>query len=152
MLFKKKTLNSIYCTQRPYHSSAPVQLTSSWLTRRWEAQVVARNNQGSSEWKYYTRRGQSSYVHITWKRSCWISQMWQQSNQAGDGQYIIDWESPEVQQQIKDNIEYLTKGCSCKKGCKNLKCGWRKKMRKCGPGCLCQSCMNIDDYVLWWQW
>ena len=80
-----------------------------------------------------------------WKRSCWISQMWQQSNQANvfsslpvpedngwtlqsDRQCIIDWESPEVQQQIKDNIEYLIKGCSCKKGCKSLKCGCRKKM------------------------
>jgi len=68
------------------------------------------------------------------KRSCWISQMWQQSIQAdvfsslpvpenngwtlqSDGQYIIDWESPEVQQ-IKDKIKYLTKGAAARKDVK----------------------------------
>ena len=25
-----------------------------------------------------------------------------------------------------------------------MKCGCRKKQRKCGLGCLCQSCMNTD--------
>ena len=60
--------------------------------------------------------------------------MWQQSIQAdvfsslpvpenngwtlqSDGQYIIDWESPEVQQ-IKDKIKYLTKGAAARKDVK----------------------------------
>ena len=52
-----------------------------------------------------------------WLRCCWMSQMWQHSNQAdifvslpspedsgwllqADGKYIIDWEATEVQQMI----------------------------------------------------
>ena len=45
---------------------------------------------------------------------------------------------------IKDNIEFLTKGCSCTKGCRTLRCGCRKKQRSCGPGCLCQGCTNLN--------
>ena len=96
-----------------------------------------------------------------WLRSCWASQLWQQSNDRGifstlpapeesgwllqsDSKYIIDWESPEVQQKIKHNIDFLTKGCSCKKGCKTFNCGCRKRSRNCGPGCLCQGCTNFN--------
>jgi len=39
-----------------------------------------------------------------------------------DNHYIIDWKSPEVQQNIRQNIEFLTKGCSCK----TFTCGCRK--------------------------
>ena len=87
-----------------------------------------------------------------WLRSCWVSQMQQHSSQddistllpspqssgwllQADGNYIIDWEAHDVQQMIKDNIEFLTKGCSCIKGCRTLRCGCRKKHRNCGPGC-----------------
>jgi len=96
-----------------------------------------------------------------WLRSCWISQMWQQSSQLeiygslpppteygwklSDGNYITEWESPNAQQTIRDNIEFLLKGCTCKSGCNTMKCGCRKKQRKCGPGCLCQNCMNTDE-------
>jgi len=96
-----------------------------------------------------------------WLRSCWISQMWQRSSQRdiygslpppteygwklSDGNYVIEWESPNAQQTIRDNIEFLLKGCTCKSGCNTMKCGCRKKQRKCGPGCLCQSCMNTDE-------
>ena len=96
-----------------------------------------------------------------WLRCCWVSQMWQHSCQGdifssllppedsgwllkADGNYIIDWEATEVQQMIKDNIEFLTKGCSCTKGCRTLRCGCRKKQRSCGPGCLCQGCTNLN--------
>ena len=44
---------------------------------------------------------------------------------------------------IKDNIEFLTKGCSTK-GCRTMRCGCRKKDRNCGPGCLCQDCTNLN--------
>ena len=98
-----------------------------------------------------------------WLRSCWVSQMWQHSSQddistlqvlpppessgwllQADGNYIIDWEAHDVQQMIKDNIEFLTKRCSCTKGCRTLRCGCRKKHRNCGPGCLCQDCTNLN--------
>jgi len=26
-----------------------------------------------------------------------------------------------------------------------MRCGCRRKQRKCGPGCLCQSCINTDE-------
>ena len=61
-----------------------------------------------------------------------------------DNKYSIDWEAAEVQQMIKNNIEFLTKGCSCSKGCKTLECGCKKRQRNCGPGCLCQGCTNIS--------
>ena len=95
-----------------------------------------------------------------WLRSCWISQLWQNSSHPDlfpalpapeasgwllqNNNYVIDWESPDVQQNIRHNIEFLTKGCSCKKGCTTLRCGCRKKSRNCGPGCLCQGCTNIN--------
>ena len=58
--------------------------------------------------------------------------------------YTIDWEAHEVQQRIKRNIDFLTKGCSCKKGCKTLTCGCKKRSLTCGPGCLCQGCVNVN--------
>ena len=95
-------------------------------------------------------------------RSCWISQLWQFSNlsdvygflplpeQSGwlqnkDGSYSIDWEAPEVIQQVKNTVEFLTKGCKCKKGCgKKRACGCvRKKKSYCGPGCECSGCVNL---------
>ena len=59
--------------------------------------------------------------------------------------YAIDWESTEVQQTVRQRIEFLTKGCNCKKGCRTLKCGCRKRSRNCGPGCLCQGCSNVNN-------
>ena len=61
-----------------------------------------------------------------WLRSCWISQLWQNSPSSDvyselppphengwllhqNGSYTIDWEDPEVQQKIKGTIE---KGCT----------------------------------------
>jgi len=84
-----------------------------------------------------------------WLRSCWVSQMWQHSSQddistllpppessgwllQADGNYIVDWEAHDVQQMIKDNIEFLTKGCSCTKGCRTLRCGCRKNIEIVG--------------------
>ena len=95
-----------------------------------------------------------------WLRSCWVSQFWQHSNHPDIfnqlpnpeesgwllqcDKYIIDWESSEVQQNIRQRIDFLTKGCNCKKGCKTLKCGCRKRSHNCGPGCLCQGCTNVS--------
>ncbi len=61
-----------------------------------------------------------------------------------NGSFSIDWEAPEVQDQIKTNIDFLIKGCSCKKGCKTKSCGCRKKSNYCGPGCECQGCTNLQ--------
>ena len=69
-----------------------------------------------------------------WMRSCWVSQMWQNSSEEDmynslslpedngwiqiDETYAIDWEATEVQAKVKGKIDFLTKGCNCKKGCK----------------------------------
>ena len=44
-----------------------------------------------------------------------------------DGSYHIDWEAPEVSEKIQSNIDFLLKGCSCKKGCVTRNCGCRRK-------------------------
>ena len=43
-----------------------------------------------------------------------------------DGIYVIDWEAPEIQEKVQKSIEFLIKGCSCKKGCKTANCGQEK--------------------------
>ena len=60
-----------------------------------------------------------------------------------DGSCAIDWEEPEVQMKIKQTINFLVKGCSCKRGCKSNLCGCQKKDKRCGPGCECQGCTNL---------
>ena len=56
---------------------------------------------------------------------------------------MFDWESPELQKQVQDTIGFLTKGWSCKKGCRTKQCGCRKKGHHCGPGCDCHGCTNL---------
>ena len=65
---------------------------------------------------------------------------WLRSN----GTYTIDWEAPEVMDRIKTTVDFLTKGCECKKGCGDKGgCGCvRKKKSYCGPGCECR-CVNL---------
>ena len=74
-----------------------------------------------------------------WLRVCWVSQMYANSPQqdvfqnlplpeisgwkfSEDGRYTIDWESREVQDRVKGTIEFLTKGCTCKRGCQTRQC------------------------------
>ena len=94
-----------------------------------------------------------------WLRSCWVHQMWQRSIHADmysslsppehsgwtkDGDtFAIDWEDTEVMSKIRGTINFLTKGCSCKKGCATNNCGCRKKSNHCGPGCECRGCINL---------
>lgn len=95
-----------------------------------------------------------------WLRSCWVSQMWQNSSEQdmytplplpeesgwikSDGSYAIDWEAQEIQEKVRQSIDFLVKGCNCKKGCRTANCGCRKKARYCGPACLCQECANLQ--------
>ncbi len=105
----------------------------------------------SSMWRHWLRS--------CW--SCWISRMWSNSaedniqlslpppeecgwKKTTDDTYIVDWECPAVQQQVQDTINFLTKGCSCKKGCLSQRCGCVKGGHHCGPGCSCQNCKNAS--------
>ena len=58
-----------------------------------------------------------------------------------EGVYSIDWEDPDVQSMVENNITSLMKGCRCKNKCGN-RCGC-KKSNYCGPGCECQGCLNL---------
>ena len=57
---------------------------------------------------------------------------------------MVDWETPEIQSKVQATIDYLMKGCSCKKRYRTGNCGCRKKGRYCGPACLCQECSNLE--------
>ena len=50
---------------------------------------------------------------------------------------------------IKTTVDFLTKGCKCKKGCgEKSGCGCvRKKKSYCGPGCECQGCVNLPHFT-----
>ena len=58
-------------------------------------------------------------------------------------QCLINWELPEIEKKIRFNIDFLLEGCNCKKQCKTLSCRCKRKLRKCGQGCLCQGCTNV---------
>ena len=65
---------------------------------------------------------------------------WTKNN---NGSYALDWECPSVQKLVKETITFLTKGCSCKKGCTSQRCGCRKGGHSCGPACSFQNCTNV---------
>ena len=72
-----------------------------------------------------------------WLRSCWVAQLYQSAHiqdpfallpppeRSGwnllNNEYSVDWECVELQQQIKETIDFLMKGCSCKKGCTSMR-------------------------------
>ena len=66
------------------------------------------------------------------EETCWVSEMWNNSpNQdvmngiflpehngwylTPSNSYAIAWVSPEIEEQVKNSINFLVKGCSCKK-------------------------------------
>ena len=105
----------------------------------------------------------SEWVRRLWRHwlwSCWIAQMWNNAplsnvyhqlpppeeygwTRSTDGSYAVDWDCATIQAEIQDTINFLIKGCSCKKGCKTKQCSCRKNNRECGPGCHSQGCTNL---------
>ena len=168
--FKKHlaAFNSLYKYDTPKHlfNSLDPSLESNIKHEVWlkEIRAVVNNRITTEDEKVpsYT----SLWRH--WLRSCWVAQLWKNSihsdvystlpfpEESGwvckpDGTFAIEWEAPEAQARIQSTIDFLLKGCSCKKGCKNNTCGCRKKTSFCGPGCLCQGCTNLpitqsDDF------
>ena len=99
-----------------------------------------------------------------WMRCCWVAHLWGNSSKEdqlhnlpapessgwlrhNDGSYGFDWECPKLQQEISETIDFLTKGCACKQGCRSQRCGCRKKNQQCGPGCQCHGCTNVHTTV-----
>ena len=93
-----------------------------------------------------------------WKRSCWVLHMWRQATQnrmllpppAGngwmkqEGKFLIDWDSKESMQTVRQRVDLLLKGCACKGGCNTRKCGCKKNGLSCCPGCRCVNCTNCS--------
>jgi len=136
------------------HSLDPLQRHEKWL----QAIRAVVNNRITNEEEMVP-----SFTSLCrhWLHTCWEAQLWKASaspdvyaspsppEQSGwihqpDGTYAIDWEEEEVQKSIQHQIDFLLKGCGCKKGCTTLSCGCRKK-KICGPGCLCQGCTNLQQ-------
>ena len=95
-----------------------------------------------------------------WQRSCWTASLWLHASLpdpysslplpensgwlvSSEGKYITDWEDSNITSKVEANIAMLTKGCKCKSACKTNRCGCKKKMMPCGPGCECHGCMNL---------
>ena len=91
-----------------------------------------------------------------WLRTCWVSQCWNQAmrNRCNtldittsgwkvvDGHIEIDWDDQENVMKVRNNVQLLLHGCSCKTGCCTQRCSCVKGARKCGPGCSCSNCHN----------
>ena len=56
----------------------------------------------------------------------------------------VTWDSEENLNKMETTLKLWTKGCTCKSGCLNNRCGCRKREGKtCGPGCSCKGkCSN----------
>ena len=61
-----------------------------------------------------------------------------------DSGYEVDWEDDAVVGKIKATLEFLSKGCTCKSGCKNKRCDCVKSNRQCGASCECRGCTNMQ--------
>ena len=59
-----------------------------------------------------------------------------------DGCLEIDWDDPLNCAKIRERVNLLLRGCSCKKGCDTRQCSCLKTGKICGPGCRCCNCKN----------
>ena len=66
-----------------------------------------------------------------------------------EGRLEFDWESDKNRAAVQERVGLLFRGCSCAStaACVNRRCGCVKKGSKCGPGCRCKNCGNIDSHT-----
>lgn len=62
-----------------------------------------------------------------------------------NGQLKIVWETEETEERAKSRVDFILKGCRCKKGCNTNRCKCKKSSRLCGPGCQCLNCTNTHQ-------
>lgn len=109
--------------------------------------------------EHYVPSADALYLH--WKRSCWISQVWNQSRQnfvnfpplvdygwsIDNGHLCIIWDSDENLAKVSANIKLWSTGCGCMKSkCCTKRCKCKKERHRCGPGCKCgSSCLNKNN-------
>ena len=58
-----------------------------------------------------------------------------------------EWESDENRSIVRQRVSLLLRGCSCTSvtACTSKRCGCVKKGLKCGAGCHCKNCGNIQS-------
>ncbi|CAG2204296.1 unnamed protein product [Mytilus edulis] len=103
-------------------------------------------------------------LKLHWMRCCWVFDYWSQSTsnthalsdlskcgwQITDNRLEIVWDTVLNFQKVEKTVEWYTKGCGCKTGCKTNRCKCRKAQNEncdgfCGPGCKCVNCFNVPD-------
>ncbi|CAC5392687.1 unnamed protein product [Mytilus coruscus] len=109
-------------------------------------------------------------LKLHWMRCCWVFDYWSQSTsnthtlselsksgwQITDNRLEIVWDTVLNFQKVEKTVEWYTKGCGCKTGCKTNRCKCKKAQNDncdgfCGPGCKCVNCFNVPgsgDQVL----
>ena len=98
-------------------------------------------------------------LHCHWLRSNYALLLWQQATHQyvtmpplsiygwivqEDGSLACGWDSVENFSKVRAKVSFLSKGCSCKSGCKTKICSCLKHSRLCGPGCKCIDCENLS--------
>ncbi|CAC5392585.1 unnamed protein product [Mytilus coruscus] len=103
-------------------------------------------------------------LKLHWMRCCWVFDYWSQSTsnthtlselsksgwQITDNRLEIVWDTVLNFQKVEKTVEWYTKGCGCKTGCKTNRCKCKKAQNDkcdgfCGPGCKCVNCFNVPD-------
>ncbi|XP_052059747.1 uncharacterized protein LOC127700352 [Mytilus californianus] len=109
-------------------------------------------------------------LKLHWMRCCWVFDYWSQSTsnthtlsdlsksggQITDNRLELVWDTVLNFQKVEKTVEWYTKGCGCKTGCKTNRCKCKKAQNDncdgfCGPGCKCVNCFNVPgsgDQVL----
>ena len=149
------SLKGVYTPQQLYHCFPNHSIKEQHLQWYNEIRLIVSDRITNEEERMPTHT--SMWRH--WLRSCWVAKMWQNSwsgdimhnipnpTESGwkkhEDEIVYDWECPEMERKVKETIDFLLKGCSCKKGCATLRCKCKKNGNPCGPGCTCIGCKNV---------
>ena len=62
-----------------------------------------------------------------------------------NGHLEVEWEAEANKERARSKVDYILKGCKCKKGCNTNRCKCKKSAQFCGPGCQCLNCINTHQ-------
>lgn len=58
------------------------------------------------------------------------------------------WDDETHIKSVQKHVDWLLRGCKCKKGCIKNTCKCKKSNNECGPGCSCMNCKHCsNNYV-----
>ena len=155
MYFKSTYLHFSHFLATKHHNktSSIKQKHKEWLNKIRE--VVSERITSEEE-----RLATCTALWRHWLRICWCAKLWHASTKEdmfqhlpapqtsgwllnSDGTHSFDWEDSKVQKQIQSTIDYLIKGCNCKRGTSTNRCKCKKNKTHCGPGCECQNKVSV---------